>query len=282
MMKYSHPIHLKELSVRRLSWAFLPMMWFCLPIVAQEQASLSSSPDAMTSTSLIGIGTTRILDTYITPEQFSGTGFSYLNIREHTKDNRRWCTVIEHELDISSTDDRSGNITMLEGGYNLYWGYYHKWNLLANRLHLQTGGVLNACMGFLYDMTASNNPAQARAAVNIMPSAITTYDLTLWQQLFSIRYELNLPLIGVMFSPNYGQSYYEIFSLGNYDHNIVPTTCVCAPTIRQQITLDWQASKRWTVRVGYLGNYQQAAVNNLKQHVYTHRLLIGVVRHLAR
>ena len=282
MMKYRHPIHLKELSVRRLSWAFLPMMWFCLPIVAQEQASLSSSSDAMTSTSLIGIGTTRILDTYITPEQFSGTGFSYLNIRERGKDNRRWNTVTEHELDLSSTDDRSGNITMLEGSYNLYWGFYRKWNLLADRLHLQTGGVLNACLGFLYDMTASNNPAQARAAVNIMPSAITTYDLTLWQQRFAIRYELNLPLIGVMFSPNYGQSYYEIFSLGNYDHNIVPTTCICAPNIRQQITLDWQASKRWTVRVGYLGNYQQAAVNNLKQHVYTHRLLIGVVRRLVR
>ena len=50
----------------------------------------------------------------------------------------------------------------------------------------------------------------------------------------------------------------------------------------RRITLDWQASKRWAVRVGYLGNYQQAAVNNLKQHVYTHRLLIGVVRRLVR
>ena len=246
---------------------FLALVPLCA--VAQES----------TSANIIGVGSSRILDTYINQEKFSGIGFTYLYIKERAKEGKKWNSVIEHELDISSTKDRSKDNQMIEGDYNLYWGRYRHWQLFADRLLLQAGGLANANLGFLYDMTASNNPAQACLSLKIMPAAIATYHFPLFGKQFALRYELNVPLVGVMFSPNYGQSYYEIFNRGNYDHNIVPTTFVSAPTFRQMLSLDWRTNDRWSLRIGYLGNYQQAEVNNLKQHIYAHRVMIGIVCH---
>lgn len=241
---------------------------------------LVASVEATAQSHLFGAGPSRILDTYLTPEHFSGKGLTYLYIRERQKPESRWSTLMEHEADLSTASDRSESISMLEGSYNFYWGMHYNWRMLDNKLRLQAGGVANANLGVLYGMLASNNPVQARASLNIMPSGIATYDLHIGRARFSLRYEVALPLIGIMFSPNYGQSYYEIFARGNYDHNIVPTTFVSAPTIRQLFSIDWHTGKKWDLRVGYLGNYQQAQVNNLKQHVYTHRVLIGIARSL--
>ena len=229
---------------------------------------------------MLGFGPTRILDTYISQEKFSGAGFTYLYIYEGRKPEKRWQNTIEHELDLSKSRDRGDNTSMIEGNYNLYWSRLASLVRPSSStdFHLQAGFTANANLGFLYDMTTSNNPAQARLALNIMPSAVATYGFPIKQQHFSLRYELNLPLVGIMFSPNYGQSYYEIFTQGNYDRNIVPTTFVSAPTFRQILTLDWLLSEKWALRIGYLGNYQQADINHLKQHIYTHRVLLGFTR----
>ena len=236
---------------------------------------------AQTSTHMLGLGPSKILDTYLTPEHFSGTGYTYLYIKDTapTDTLRRWTSTIEHEVDFSKTKDRSGNTSNLEATYNLYWARYYNLQPIRH-LRLQVGAVANAHLGGIYNMTSSNNPAQAYGSINIMPSATAAYDFNIGSQHFSARYELNLPLIGVMFSPNYGQSYYEIFCQGNYDQNIVPTTFISAPTFRQVASVDWHFSQRMSLRLGYLGNYQQSNVNNLKCHIYAHRIMIGLTRSL--
>ena len=260
------------------TWALLACLFSLssLPIHAQ-----TDSAKVITSSRMIGIGGTNILDTYLSAEHFSGIGLSFLATVERKRPTRRWSTLMEHEGNISLTKDRDNSRKEIEGVYNFYWGKLYHWLFLDDRLILQAGGVANASLGFIYNTSNSNNPAQARAHLNIMPTGIASYHFTLWGKPMMARYEVNLPLAGVMFSPNYGQSYYEIFNRGNYDHNVVFTTFVTAPEWRQLLTIDAQLSSKWTLRLGYLGNYQQYKVNNLKQHVYTHRFLIGFTRRFS-
>ena len=256
----------------RCIWLSAIACWLLATPANSQQQPTVNNYQLSTNSYQLGVGSTHVLDTYLSQEKFRGTGLTFLSISEHGA-NPRWSTVWQHQVNLSLTKDRTEDGKELEGCYNLYVGRYYAWHLLDDNLKLQAGALADLGLGFIYNTRNSNNPAQARLGLQLHPSAIATYRLND----FTFRYELDLPLGGIVFSPNYGQSYYEIFSLGNYDHNLVPTTLVSAPSFRQQLTVGYRISSRTTLTLGYLGDYQQLQVNNLKQHVYTHRLMVGIL-----
>ena len=227
----------------------------------------------------LGLGTTHILDTYLSQEKFHGVGLSLLTTHERRRDSLLWGPSWQHQLHLSTAKDRAGNSSLVEAMYKFYYGRYRRFTL-SGPLELQVGAVATAGLGIIYDTRNGNNPVQARVGLHLMPSAKAVCRFRLFRHAARLRYQLDVPLCGVVFSPNYGQSYYELFTLGNYDHNIVPTTFVSAPTFRQQIALLYTVSPKFTFSIGYLGDYQQQRVNNLKQHVYDHAVMIGLAKNM--
>lgn len=269
-------MNLKKSLFRCFSLSAIILFALSSPTLAQDTLR---SNKVITNTQMLGIGAVNTLDTYLSPEEYTGTELRYIShsVRENgTKLSRE----LVHQAQILSVRNRRENNNELGGFYNFQYNWQYalgQWNVGEGELRLKVGGGVDTRLGFLYNMRNSNNPAQAYAQVNIAPNAVAAYRFRLRNLPFQLRYEVQVPLLGLAFSPNYGQSYYEIFTRDNYDHNLVVTSTVSAPSLRQLLTLDFTV-RHTTFRVGYLGDYQQAKINQLRQHVWSNLLVLGIVR----
>lgn len=276
----------------RKSLIFL-LLFVCITVKAVEPDTMRETTKGkiVTNAQMIGVGATNILDTYISPEKYRGTEIRYIShtVRERMKDNGQCRNIgrpqgyaptisLIHQGYLSFSDNRAGEGGAIAGMYS--FSYALQWQIVGRRLSgpsIKLGAQADANIGFLYNTRNGNNPAQARLSINIGPSAAAAYRLHIGRRAVTIGYEFSVPLVGLMFSPNYGQSYYEIFNEGNYDHNIVPTTIGCAPSLRQMLSIDLSL-KHSALRIGYYGDIEQYKVNNLKYHNYSHIFMIGYVR----
>ena len=233
-------------------------------------------PKQSVTARMLGFGRSNILDTYLSPEIYTGPEISYLSHTTYRKEGRHWSTQVVNRGSLTYADNRSGDGREMAGAYNFGYGRHYNWDLQRGGVNVKAGLMAEMTLGFIYNTRNSNNPAQARAAIHLSPNASVQYKLRLGRRRYLLRYELNVPLVGLMFSPNYGQSYYEIFSKGDYDHNIVGIWPGNMPSLSPLLTIDFTLGSH-LFRVGYLGDFQQARVNHLKQHVYSRAIVLGVV-----
>ena len=226
---------------------------------------------------MVGIGPTNILDTYISPEKYSGTELRILT-QSHRQWLKRpaWNSQTTFSIAFQNAAQRADNSNELGGLISVGYAIRHGWQL-NDGWRIEAGGQAEGGVGFLYNTRNGNNPAQLRLGLNIAPSASASYDFTAFRKRFTVDYGVQVPLLGVMFTPHYGQSYYEIFTRGNYDHNVVLSHPFNTPSMRHALTLQLHL-KKVSLRLGYLGDYQQADVNNLKYHNYSHLVVFGITR----
>jgi len=224
---------------------------------------------------LAGIAHAALLDTYLTPEHYSGAEIRY--IYEYTRRMRRDTMMFSSltvQLNTSITKPRSKVATDYSGLLELSYGLHHR-ILTRSRFTLSAGAEAGLFVGGIYNDRNGNNPAQLKTGIELAPAINATYGIRLFRKDLRLRYKARAPIAGLQFSPAYGQSYYEIFTQGNYDHNINFTSLHNAPTLWHMLTVDIPL-RRKALTVGYLGDYRQAGLNNLKYHSYTHAMVIGL------
>lgn len=230
---------------------------------------------------MVAVGYTNRLDTYLSPINYKGTDVRFIS-DVMRKRKCAWDTKLTHDAGLDQTHNYADNAQTLSGHYDFAFSMMHRWTFHDDNVTLRLGGMSELYLGFAYNMrNTANNPAQGYVSLHIGGAGMVTYTtpIRIKKRSVSVSYEARLPLVGMMFSPNYGQSYYEIFSRDNYDHNVVVNT-IATPSFRQMLSVDVPVWKSTDVRIGYLNDIRQATPNNLKQHIYTHSFVFGILQKL--
>ena len=250
-----------------------------LSVGAQED-SLRATRYVMRST-LFGVGHSNVFETYLSPLEYTGTEVRFLH--ESMRMTRLLGGKVSGQSLIQVNASYNKNISqtaeMYAGLVNWSYALHYQFRMNDDKLKILVGPMLDLNGGVVYNRRNSNNPAQAKAYGGLGASGMLIYKFRIARYPLTVRYQANLPLLGVMFSPEYGESYYEIFSLGNGGRNVVFTSLHNTPSLRQMVTLDFPI-RNVTMRVGYVCDIQQSKVNNLKSHAYSHDFMIGFVRNL--
>ena len=235
---------------------------------------------------MMGAGAANTYDTYLSPQEHKGWQLSLM--MENTRMTRWHNIATQGKLCIAFTDthNRAANGTCLGAllGYRQSWLY--RWTLTPH-WQLSAGGGAGANVGGLYYAhNAGNNPANAHLDASLHAAASATYA---WRWL-RVCLTAEAPLVGVMFAPAYGQSYYEIFTKQQSRNNVVFAHPFNAPTLRTLLTFDFHIptlmphkrarhSHLGTLRIAYGADILQSTPNNLRRHTYLHTAYIGFVRH---
>lgn len=231
-------------------------------------------------TLLYGVGLANQYDSYLSPTEFSGVQLDLLYGRERilkTKPHASFQSLLNMQFHTTTPQDKAPRMYGGDVHYDAGW-FYNWWNVGTPRLSLRLGGQIGTTLGGLYCNRASNNPANAHATFRTSASFGAQYVIPLRRTQLALRYQADLPILGAAFSPDYGQSYYELSEHGYY-HNICFTSLHNAYSMRQLALLDIRL-RRSTLTFGYKADIRQAKLNNLRQHQYGHSFMIGWSRWL--
>ncbi len=223
-----------------------------------------------------GIGTNNVLDTYLSPYNYKGT-----EVRV-TRETMRMTTLMHGNVAVQTLvdgsvaylDNRAKTANEWAGGIRYSIGWLYNFRSNVKDLGLAAGLQPSGYIGGIYNTRNGNNPAQAKADVTINATAMLKYSLRIGRHTLPVRYQITIPVIGMAFSQQYGQSYYETFSLGDYDHNVCFAYIGNMPSMRNTLSVDIPI-KQHTIRVGCVLDFNQSTFNNLRYHSYSTDFMIG-------
>ncbi len=226
---------------------------------------------------LLGMGRISLYDTYLSPLDYTGNNIGFL--QENTK-MTSWMednVAAQHLFSIQLASARNKAKTAMEYAGNIEYAYglYYRFSPLPD-LKVFAGTQAEGLLGFIYNTRNSNNPVAAKANLNLALSAAASYELQIRSFPFRLRYQFSTPFLGMMFSPEYGQAYYEI-SLGNNDNLVHFASFHNQLCMKNHFSIEFPVGSV-TVRLMYLNAIYETNINEIETRIRSNSLMIGFSR----
>lgn len=259
-----------------------------IPIFTLFSFSLSAQDNDMknynlvTNSNTIGLGFVNILDPYLSPFEYSG------NSIEYTGDYREYISTSDTTFSISSRflvqlgkAKHPANInSMFFFNGNYEFGYYYHYRPEKN-LTCLFGTSWDVDLGGKYIARNINNPFSLDLYTDLNLSISTNYKFKLqvfsiFSQDFRLEYGVKTPLVGCMFVPPQGKSYYQIFSLGDYTDVFHLSSLHNKRAFYQYFNLDVPLNFS-TFRIGVKSDLLQYKANDVVYHSFNYSVNLGCV-----
>jgi len=235
-------------------------------------------PRSINEGTMVGIGAYHIRNTYLSPMDYTGKGMRIVNERMKIVSLAGYRVSSQQILDVDLTSVRNpaGTVAALAGFAEYSFGYHYRFQP-ASGFRLLTGASVKGMFGFVYNTQSANNPIATHVDVDLNASAMGIYTFRIKNFPLTCRLQTDFPLIGGLFTPNYGQSYYEIFGLGNTSGIVGFSSLHNKFAMRNFVSVDISFWKI-TLRTGYLNGIYTTDINGIQTRYVSHNLMIGLVR----
>lgn len=259
-------------------WIISLISWILVATTYAQQLDSLRHQRYVTRATTYGVGFTNVYDTYLSPVEYKGVEFRLMreSIRLTQLADGKLSLQSLFQVHVAYTKNDVETGSCLSGLVNWNYALHYQFRI-GEHLKLLAGGAGEINGGFIYNMRNSNNPASAKAYLNLAASGMAIYNFRIKKYPMTLRYQCNLPLLGVMFSPDHHQSYYEIFTLGHANKVVRFTSLHNQPSLRQMVSLDFPI-RYSKMRVSYVCDLQQSHLNGLRTHTYSYAFLIGFVK----
>lgn len=266
---------------------FLAWLVCCMPSLVSAQVAdddssshigteLQDQSRPVTGIYAVEIGGKNVLATYLSPLHYAGTSFALSGAWSKAMPfNPK--SALMHFNAYAGFDDMlnpAGTARMVALNASFSWGVSWR-KQLPWCLQLTAGGSVGIDGGAYWLMRNGNNPIQAMGSVSLAARASLGRPFRLGKMPILVRDEVSLPSLSVFFSPEYGESYYEIY-LGNRHGLVHPGWWGNNFRIDNLLSVSFDFG-RTAAMIGYRFKADTQWANNLNTHIFTHNFVIGVI-----